>query len=74
MVFFENFLPLHSIKLKAPSSFIGMTLPEVAFNALLKEVSKEKAWKALKFMKAFKAPRPDGFQHAIRDKVWAMVS
>ena len=42
-------------------------------HALLEPVSKEEVWNALKFMKPFKAPGPDGFQPFFFKKYWHLV-
>ena len=59
--------PARGVEVSLPStSKLG---PEAVSN-LLKDVSKGEVWEALKFMKAFKAPGPDGFQPIIIKRFW----
>ena len=57
------------------------SLPDEACRKLLEDVTKDEVWNALKFMKAFKSPGPDGFQpfffkkfwHIVGDDVWLLI-
>ena len=51
----------------------GQSLSSEAQRRLTASVSKEEVWEALKFMKAFKAPSPDGFQPFFFKKHWNLI-
>ena len=73
--FFKKLFVVDHVRLPQVVSSIKVPpLPIEASHRLLEDVTKDEVWNALKFMKAFKSPRPDGFQPFFFKKFWRIVS
>lgn len=59
-----------------PSGLIldgGPIIGEECVDALTRDIGKHEVWEALKFMKSFKSPEPDGFQPFFFKHYWHIV-